>query len=97
MPPAAPPQGGVDSAGRAAWRELEPGLLFGEFQLHESEAQLTALRIDPQRFDFVLCARSLDGGPPRTLSQWGEQYGLAAAINASMYLPDGLTSTGYMR
>ena len=97
MPPAAPPQGGVDSAGRAAWRELEPGLLFGKFQLHESEAQLTALRIDPQRFDFVLCARSLDGGPPRTLSQWGEQYGLAAAINASMYLPDGLTSTGYMR
>lgn len=92
-----PPQGGVDSAGRAAWRELEPGLLFGEFQLHESEALLTALRIDPQRFDFVLCARSLDGGPPRALSQWGEQYNLAAAINASMYLPDGLTSTGYMR
>lgn len=89
--------GGVDGEGRAAWRELEPGLSFGEFQLTESEARLTVLRIDPARFDFMLCARSQDGRPSRSLSDWGEQYDLAAAINASMYLPDGSTSTGYMR
>ena len=88
---------GVDDQGRAAWRELEPGLLFGEFQLNDSDARLTVLRIDPAYFAFTLCARSKDGGPSRPLNQWGEQYDLVAAINASMYLPDGSTSTGYMR
>lgn len=88
---------GVDDQGRAAWRELEHGLLFGEFQLTEGDARLTVLRIDPAFFTFTLCARSKDGGPSRALNQWGEQYDLVAAINASMYLPDGSTSTGYMR
>lgn len=90
-------QRGVDREGRAAWTVLEPGLAFGEFQLNDSEARLTALRIDPVRFDFLLCTTSQDGGPARSLNDWGEQYDLTAAINASMYLPDGSTSTGYMR
>ncbi len=94
---AAAAKSGVDDQGRAAWRALEPGLLFGEFQLNEGDARLTVLRIDPAAFDFTLCARSQDGGPSRPLNQWGEQYDLVAAINASMYLPDGSTSTGYMR
>lgn len=99
MPPPAPVPGqqGVDRDGRPAWTQLEPGLAFGEFQLNDSEARLTALRIDPARFDFILCASSQDGRPARALSDWGEQYDLTAAINASMYLPDGSTSTGYMR
>lgn len=99
MPPAdaAAAKGGVDAQGRADWRELEPGLLFGEFQLNEGDARLTVLRIDPAAFDFTLCSRSQDGGPSRQLNQWGEQYNLVAAINASMYLPDAATSTGYMR
>ena len=88
---------GVDDQGRADWRELEQGLQFGEFQLNDGDARLSVLRIDPAYFDFTLCARSQDSGPSRPLSQWGEQYNLAAAINASMYLPDGSTSTGYMR
>lgn len=95
LPPAG--QRGVDQKGEAAWTMLEPGLAFGEFQLNDSEARLTALRIDPARFDFLLCASSRDGRPARSLSDWGEQYDLTAAINASMYLPDGSTSTGYMR
>lgn len=94
---AAAAKGGVDAQGRADWRELEPGLLFGEFQLNEGDARLTVLRIDPAAFDFTLCSRSQDGGPSRQLNQWGEQYNLVAAINASMYLPDASTSTGYMR
>lgn len=94
---AAAAKGGVDAQGRPDWRELEPGLLFGEFQLNEGDARLTVLRIDPAAFDFTLCSRSQDGGPSRQLNQWGEQYNLVAAINASMYLPDASTSTGYMR
>ena len=88
---------GMDNQGRADWRELEQGLFFGEFQLNDGDARLSVLRIDPAHFDFTLCARSQDNGPSRPLSQWGEQYDLVAAINASMYLPDGSTSTGYMR
>lgn len=97
QPAPVPGQQGVDRDGRAAWTQLEPGLAFGEFQLNDGEARLTALRIDPARFDFILCASSQDGRPARTLGDWGEQYDLTAAINASMYLPDGSTSTGYMR
>ena len=88
---------GVDDQGRADWRELEQGLFFGEFQLNDGDARLSVLRIDPAYFDFTLCARSQDSGPSRPLNEWGEQYNLSAAINASMYLPDGSTSTGYMR
>ena len=87
----------MDNQGRADWRELEPGLLFGEFQLNDGDARLSVLRIDPAYFDFTLCTRSQDSGPSRPLNEWGEQYNLSAAINASMYLPDGSTSTGYMR
>lgn len=93
----APARNGLDDQGRAAWRELEKGLWFGEFQLNDGYARLTVVRIDPAFFDFTLCARSQDNGPSRPLNQWGEQYNLSAAINASMYLPDGSTSTGYMR
>lgn len=88
---------GVDEQGKPDWRQLEAGLDFGQFRLNDSEALLTALRIDPTHFNFVLCARSQDGGPLRSLNQWAEQYNLSAAINASMYLPDGITSTGYMK
>ena len=87
----------MDNQGRADWRELEQGLFFGEFQLNDGDARLSVLRIDPAYFEFTLCARSQDGGPSRPLNEWGEQYNLSAAINASMYLPDGSTSTGYMR
>jgi hypothetical protein len=79
------------------WLSLEPGLFFGEFPLDGSGQGLTVLRIDPAYFDFILCSRSQDGGSSRTLRQWGEEYDLVAAINASMYLPDDSTSTGYMR
>jgi hypothetical protein len=79
------------------WDQLEPGLAFGEFQLNENETRIAVVRIDPARFDFILCARSEDGLAARSLHEWGEQRDLVAAINASMYLPDNSTSTGYMR
>ena len=87
----------MDNQGRADWRELEQGLFFFFFQFNDGDARLSVLRIDPAYFDFTLCARSQDSGPSRPLNEWGEQYNLSAAINASMYLPDGSTSTGYMR
>lgn len=92
-----PGRQGMDSKGRPLWISLEPGLDFCEIRLNESNSKLTALRIDPEKFDFVLCSSNMDFGAPRTLEQWAKEYGLTAAINASMFLPDNNKSTGYMR
>lgn len=82
------------------WQRLEDGLCYAEFTLPAEtgpQALLTALRIDPERFDFRLYASAAHQHPPLTLAQWADTHDLVAAINASMYLPDGVTSTGYMR
>lgn len=87
---------GIDAGGRPLWLALEPGLDFCEIRLNEDDSRLTALRIDPEKFDFVLGASGMDHKNPRTLENWAKDYDLKAAINASMFLPD-LKSTGYMR
>lgn len=113
IPQVAAPEPGMtgDLASASAarlWRQLEPGLEYGEFSFGapgyerpSSEAQpprvtLRVVRIDPALFEFVLCAAS-DGGVPLPLGRWADRGHLVAAINASMYLPDGRTSTGYLR
>lgn len=88
---------GLDAAGKPLWLELEPGLEFCEIKLNEDDSKLTALRIDPEKFDFVLGSSGMDGKGSRTLENWAKDYDLTAAINASMFLPDNLKSTGYMR
>ena len=80
----------------SGWRELEPGLSFGDFS-SDNDIAIDALRLDPAFFNFSLHSAGEDGSPPRALSAWAEQENLAAAVNASMYLPDRATSTGYMR
>lgn len=79
------------------WLQLEDGLDFHEFRPGGSGAKITVLRIVPEKFDFILKSAGEDGSVPKTLAEWAEEGGLAAAINASMYLPDGKTSTGYLR
>ncbi len=82
----------------ASWLTLEPGLDFHIFALDEQHTrQLIVLRIDPKRFAFRLFSVSEYGGRPRSLRQWGHRHKLTAVINASMYLPDHRTSTGYLR
>lgn len=95
--PVKPESAHTKAAAKSNWRELEPGLEFAEFKLVDSDSRLTVLRIDPDKFDFPLCSASEDGKGPRTLNEWASEKDLSAAINASMYLPDNLTSTGYMR
>lgn len=88
---------GLDQKGRPQWQELRQGLEFCELRLGEDDAKVAVLRIDPEHFDFSLAAASQDGEKPRNLAQWATEKGFSAAINASMYLPDNRTSTGYMR
>ena len=76
---------------------LEPGLEYGEFVTDGGSKHITAVRINPENFDLLLCSSLREDSQPRTLGEWGEKFNLSAAINASMYLPDGLKSTGYMR
>ena len=56
---------------------------------------VTVLRIDPAQFAFSLYMASEKG--PKLLPEIGKSEDFAAAINAGMYLPDRLTSTGYLR
>lgn len=76
---------------------LEPGLEYGEFVSDGGTKHITAVRINPENFDLLLCSSLREDSQPRTLGEWGEKFNLSAAINASMYLPDGQKSTGYMR
>ncbi|MBO4336236.1 MAG: phosphodiester glycosidase family protein [Desulfovibrio sp.] len=78
------------------WQRLESGLDFAEFALAGQDKAIAVLRIDATKFHFVLCSADTPK-MARTLPEWARQYDLLAAINASMYLKDGKTSTGYLR
>jgi hypothetical protein len=83
------------------WSSLRPGLELGlvappgKAQERE-EAGCVFLRFSPLFFSFSLHMASLDGAA-HSLRGWAEKRGLLAGINAGMYLPDNLTSTGLMR
>lgn len=83
------------------WLSAAPGLELGLSMLPESRDQdtgavLVILRVDPARHRFTLGMAS-ETGQAHSLPDWGRKAGLRAGINASMYLPDNRTSTGYMR
>lgn len=83
------------------WTSFGEGLELGLAELPESLATRTravfaVVRITPERHSFTLSMAS-ESGTPLALAQWSRQHNLRAGINASMYLPDKVTSTGYMR
>jgi uncharacterized protein YigE (DUF2233 family) len=83
------------------WRELEDGLLIGEFESlkehRSSNAKILVLKIDPRKYSFKLLSASENEGKKMTLREWSEKHGLIAAFNAGMYQEDGITSVGYMK
>ena len=99
--PAPDPSTSVASFPEIRWFVLSPGLELGLSLLPESREKGTSavfvvLRIDPALHHFALGMAS-ETGQARSLADWSRQLGLRAGINASMYLPDNITSTGYMR
>lgn len=81
------------------WEELEEGLQLGLFpaQFEGGDPfEVVLLRINPAHFDFTVETATSEG-QPLPLDGWVTRKGLIAATNASMYLPDGVTSTGYLR
>lgn len=64
--------------------------------LGKASNPLVLARIHPDKYNFVLCMAS-EQGRAMSFKDWGESQGLKLAINASMFLPDERTSTGYMQ
>lgn len=83
----------------AEWRELEPGLDLGEFTAPgDGDAVVRVVRADLARWEPVLlCASAPGQGTLRSTAEWCESEGLAAAVNASMFQKDYLTSVSLLR
>ncbi|WP_298066791.1 phosphodiester glycosidase family protein [uncultured Mailhella sp.] len=81
-------------------RGLELALLSCGRQQDGASVQnflIRVLRIDTTLYDFVLCSARWESGRVLSIREWAAAKQLSAAVNASMYQADGLTSTGYMR
>jgi uncharacterized protein YigE (DUF2233 family) len=88
-------------AAATPWRELEPGLELAAFPASQpalvGDATIRVLRIDPARFALRLLNASASGaGNLRTARGWAQEHALVAAINASMYQTDYLSSVSLM-
>jgi len=84
------------------WNLLEPGLEFGAFVSPDKspvgDNLIRILKIDPKRFQFRLLNASASPGSKRlSAKKWARRHGLVAAINASMYQADKLTSVSLMK
>lgn len=77
------------------WEILADGFEFAEITL-DNKAVLHVLRADLSNYELILYGANFSDGKKRTAAEWGEKYGLSAAINAGMYRPDN-SGVGYMR
>jgi hypothetical protein len=87
---------------RQPWVHLEPGLEFGAFTPAQKSSVgdnlIRILKIDPKRFQLRLLNASASPGAKRlTAKEWVHKHGMVAAINASMYQADNLTSVSLMQ
>ena len=77
---------------------LEIGFLSSPQPAEIGDSVIRVLRVDPQYFQIkLLNASATDSKENLTAKQWSRRYGLIAAINASMYQADYLTSVSFMR
>ncbi len=84
------------------WELLESGLEYAEFLSPQKslmgDSKIRVLRINTNYFDLQLLNASEEkNGALKTTKQWSEKYNLIAAINASMYQNDYLSSVSFMK
>ena len=84
------------------WNLLETGLEFGVFSApissESGDSLIRILRIDPRQFEFrLLNASATPEREGMTAKEWSQRHQLVAAINASMYQADYLSSVSLMR
>jgi hypothetical protein len=92
---------GAGTSPAPRWQQLEPGLELGVLPAPRESAVgdsiVRVLRIDPERFELrLLNASALEDRRPRTARDWSRSHDLVAAINASMYQADHITSVSLM-
>lgn len=93
---------GLDHGNAATgWVTLEPGLDLGTFQSPKpsetGDSTVVVVRGDPAFFDVQLLTASSDPAHRlRTAREWATDFGLVAAINASMYDTDYLTAVSLL-
>ncbi|MGJ3521445.1 phosphodiester glycosidase family protein [Nitratidesulfovibrio sp. D1] len=95
-----PHPAGMGADDTPGWTELDTGLQLGIFPAPDAPdgpERIVAVRIDPAYYEFSLHTTSEEGEPALSLTDWARRHDLNAVINASMYLPDARTSTGYLR
>ncbi len=85
-----------------SWQFFEPGLEFGVFLAPQpaaiGDSRIRALRMDPESFELrLLNASATKTQRLYTAKEWCLAYNLVAAINASMYQKDYLSSVSLMR
>lgn len=78
------------------WEQVAEGMHLAQVPLPDRVGQIVCLRMNPVHIRFSLYTSS-EHGAPASLEKWMNSHDLLAAINASMYLPDRLTSIGYLR
>jgi len=98
---AAPRESGEDAVS-SPWKALLPGLMLAEFASPQKspvgDSTIRVLRIDPAHFRFKLLNASREGqGNRLSTREWVKRNRLVAAINASMYQRDFLTSVSLMQ
>ena len=77
---------------------LEMGFLTSPQPAEIGDSIIHVLRVDPGHFQIkLLNASATQDKESLTARQWCKRYGLIAAINASMYQADYLTSVSMMR
>jgi len=85
-------------AGEAPWRPLDEGVALALFRENPAVPHLlVVLKVSPVHYELKLLSSTEVGKRGMTLKDWCGAFGLEAAINASMYLEDGVKSTGFMK
>lgn len=86
------------------WKLLEEGMEFAQLSFTSPQENgfariliVRVLRFDTSKYDFALHCAHWEDKKALPLKEWVQRKQLLAAINASMFDRDGITSTGYMR
>jgi hypothetical protein len=92
----------ADSVSSTVWKKLEPGLDLGIFKAPKKSAfgdsLIRVLRADTRFFALKLLNSSTLTPPKRhSVKKWANQNSLVAAINASMYQRNQVSSVSYMK
>jgi hypothetical protein len=92
----------ADSANPTVWKNLELGLDLGIFKAPKKSAfgdsLIRVLRSDTRFFSLKLLNSSALTPPKRhSVKKWANQNSLVAAINASMYQRNQVSSVSYMK